>query len=40
MHSAARFNNLLHDQPTDRRVFTLVLSLYGARLTACPLDQH
>jgi len=40
MHSAMRFANLLRDQPTDRRLFTLVLSLYGARLTACPLDQH
>lgn len=35
-----RFSNLLAGQPTDRRPFTLVLSLYGARLTGCPLDQH
>lgn len=40
MNSVERFNNLLAGKPTDRRPFTLVLSLYGARLTGCPLDRH
>lgn len=40
MNSMERFDNLLAGQPTDRRPFTLVLSLYGARLTGCPLDRH
>lgn len=40
MNSLKRFNGMLAGQPTDRRPFTLVLSLYGARLTGCPLDQY
>lgn len=40
MNSLERFNGMLAGQTTDRRPFTLVLSLYGARLTGCPLDQH
>lgn len=40
MNSIARFSKLLAGQPSDRCPFTLVLSLYGARLTGCPLDRH
>lgn len=40
MNSLQRFENLLAGNPVDRRPFTLVLSLYGARLTGCSTEQH
>lgn len=40
MNSMERLQNLLAGQPLDRRPFTLLLSLYGAVLTGCPLERH
>lgn len=40
MNSIERITATLEGKPLDRRVFIPVLSLYGARLTDCPLDQY
>ncbi len=40
MNSAERIKATLSGEPLDRRAFIPVLSLYGARLTDCPLDQY
>jgi len=40
MKSSARILATLAGKPLDRRAFIPVLSLYGARLTDCPLDRY
>lgn len=40
MNSVERISATLAGKPLDRRAFIPVLSLYGARLTHCPLDQY
>jgi len=40
MTSAERIQATLLGQPVDRRPFLPVLSLYGAKLTDCPLKQY
>jgi uroporphyrinogen decarboxylase len=40
MNSTERIMATLAGKPLDRRAVTPVLSLYGARLTGCPLDQY
>ena len=40
MNSLERVFAAVKGEPTDRRAFSLVLSLYGARLTECPLDAY
>jgi uroporphyrinogen decarboxylase len=40
MNCYERINGTLQGKPLDRRAFIPVLSLYGARLTDCPLDQY
>jgi uroporphyrinogen decarboxylase len=40
MNSLQRVMMTLQGQPTDRRAVGLTLSLYGARLTDCPLDTY
>lgn len=39
MNSTERIMATLAGKPVDRRAFVPVLSLYGARLTNCPLDR-
>ena len=39
MNSRERFFNLVKGRPIDRRPFGALLSLYGARLTDCPLER-
>ena len=40
MNSMERILATLAGKPVDRRAFTAMLSLYGARLTDCPLEQY
>lgn len=40
MNALARVFAAIRGEPTDRRAFSLVLSLYGARLTGCPLRDY
>jgi uroporphyrinogen decarboxylase len=40
MNSIERIKGTLQGKPLDRRAFIPVLSLYGARLTQCPLDRY
>ncbi len=40
MNSIQRITGTLEGKPLDRRAFIPVLSLYGARLTNCPLDRY
>lgn len=40
MNSRERFFNRLEGKPVDRRPFGAILSLYGASLTGCPLQQY
>ena len=40
MNSLERVLCALHGEPADRRAFTLTLSLYGARLTNCPVREY
>lgn len=40
MNSAGRIQAVIEGEFTDRRAIVLILSLYGARLTNCPLDQY
>ena len=40
MNCAERIVATLEGKPLDRRAFIPVLSLYGAKLTACPLDRY
>nr|WP_320194278.1 uroporphyrinogen decarboxylase family protein [uncultured Desulfobacter sp.] len=40
MNHAERIMATMQGMPTDRRALVLVMSLYAARLTACPLDEH
>ena len=40
MNSRERVLNLLQGKPVDRRPFGAMTSLYGARLTGCPLERH
>jgi uroporphyrinogen decarboxylase len=40
MNSRERVVATLAGKPLDRRAFILPLSLYGARLTQCPLDRY
>lgn len=40
MNSLDRVFATLQGKPTDRRAVTLTLSLYGARLTECPLKKY
>ncbi|MDD2321528.1 MAG: uroporphyrinogen decarboxylase family protein [Geobacteraceae bacterium] len=40
MNSTDRIMATLTGKPLDRRAVAPVLSLYGARLTGCPLDQY
>lgn len=40
MKSSARILATLEGKPLDRRAFIPVLSLYGAKLTDCPLDRY
>jgi uroporphyrinogen decarboxylase len=40
MNSTERIMATLAGKPLDRRAVAPVLSLYGARLTGCPLDQY
>ena len=40
MNSLQRVLAVLQGQPVDRPAFTLLLSLYGARLTGAPLREH
>ncbi|BHH84527.1 uroporphyrinogen decarboxylase family protein [Desulforhopalus sp. 52FAK] len=40
MNCFERIDGTLQGNPLDRRAFIPVLSLYGARLTDCPLDQY
>lgn len=40
MNSAERIMATMQGKPTDRRALVLVMSLYGARLTGCPLKEH
>jgi uroporphyrinogen decarboxylase len=39
VNSRERFFNMLQGKPVDRRPFGALLSLYGARLTGCPLAR-
>ncbi len=40
MNSLQRVFATIAGQPVDRRAYTLTLSLYGARLTGCPLKRY
>jgi uroporphyrinogen decarboxylase len=40
MNSMERILATIAGKPLDRRAFTPVLGLYGARLTGCPLDKY
>lgn len=40
MNSRDRVFAAARGEPTDRRAFALVLGLYGARLTGCPLSEY
>ena len=40
MNSQERVYAAVKGEPSDRRAFSLVLSLYGARLTGCPLSTY
>ena len=40
MTSLERVLCALRGEPADRRVFTLALSLYGARLSGCPIRSY
>ncbi len=40
MNSLERIFASIRGAPVDRRPFTLILSLYGARLTDCPLEDY
>lgn len=40
MNSIERIQATLEGKPTDRRALSLVLSLYGAKLTNCPLSEY
>ncbi len=40
MNSLERVSGTLAGKPTDRRAISLVLSLYGAKLTGCPLAEY
>lgn len=40
MNSLERVLAALRGEPADRRAFTLTLSLYGARLTGCPVREY
>ena len=40
MNCFERIEGTLQGKPLDRRAFVPVLSLYGARLTRCPLEQY
>ena len=40
MNSRERIQATLMGKPVDRRPFVPVLSLYGAKLTDCPLKQY
>ena len=40
MNGFDRIQATIEGRPLDRRAFIPVLSLYGARLTDCPLEQY
>jgi uroporphyrinogen decarboxylase len=40
MNSMERVLAAVQGKEADRRAFTMTLSLYGARLTGCPLDEY
>jgi uroporphyrinogen decarboxylase len=40
MNCFERIDGTIQGKPLDRRAFIPVLSLYGARMTDCPLDQY
>ncbi len=40
MNALHRIQSVLQGRPTDRRAVSLTLSLYGARLTNCPLTKY
>ncbi len=40
MNSLERVFAAVKGEPTDKRAFALVMSLYGARLTGCPLSSY
>jgi len=40
MNAIQRIQSTLQGMPTDRRAISLTLSLYGARLTHCPLTDY
>ncbi len=40
MNSMERFRNVLAGKAVDRRPFSLILSLYGARFANCPIEQY
>jgi len=40
MNSLERVFNSVQGKPVDRRPISLTLSLYGARLTKCPLEEY
>lgn len=40
MNALERVFAAVRGEPADRRAFSLVLSLYGARLTGCPLEAY
>lgn len=39
MNSRERFINVVQGKPVDRKPFGAITSLYGARLTGCPLER-
>jgi len=40
VNSTQRIMATIQGAPTDRRAFVLIMSLYGARLTGCPLKDY